>query len=329
MGESSEFQTMFRQQGPGGKRRISMLRLVNYRSDRTASTWQAGATSNNALIDLSGYTAATSHSVAGESYHSVRSYLSASPHEQEQILAWAARQLDEGDQVLSLDQVELGPPVSDPEKIVCLGLNYPEHAAEAELEIPPVPTFFAKFRNSLVGPTSPVILPPADHFIDYEGELAVVIGKRCKHVSEQEALAYVAGYTVCNDVSARMLQMQTSQWTAGKAIDTFLPMGPAIVLTADIPDPQTLTLTTRVNGEVVQHENTSQMIFSVAKTLAFLSSFMTLEPGDLIATGTPSGIGARRQPPLFLHAGDIVEVEIERIGVIRNQMVAEDFTETR
>ena len=306
-----------------------MLRLVSYRSDRTASTWQAGATSNNALIDLSGYTSATSHSVAVESYRSVRAFLSASPNEQEQVLAWAARQLDEGDQLLSLDQVELGPPVSDPEKIVCLGLNYPEHAAEAELEIPPVPTFFAKFRNSLVGPTSPVILPPADHFIDYEGELAVVIGKRCKHVSEQEALAYVAGYTVCNDVSARMLQMQTSQWTAGKAIDTFLPMGPGIVLAADIPDPQSLTLTTRVNGEVVQHENTSQMIFSVAKTLAFLSSFMTLEPGDLIATGTPSGIGARRQPPLFLHAGDIVEVEIERIGVIRNQMVAEDFTETR
>ncbi len=306
-----------------------MLRLVSYRSDRTASTWQAGAISNNALIELSGYTSATPSSVTGESYRSVRAFLSASPNEQERILAWAARQLDKGDQLLSLDQVELGPPVPDPEKIVCLGLNYPEHASEAELDIPPVPTFFAKFRNSLVGPTSPVILPSADHFIDYEGELAVVIGKRCKHVSEQEALAYVAGYTVCNDVSARMLQMQTGQWTAGKAIDTFLPMGPGIVLAADIPDPQSLTLTTRVNGEVVQHENTSQMIFSVATTIAFLSSFMTLEPGDVIATGTPSGIGARRQPPLFLHAGDIVEVEIERIGMIRNQMVAEDFTENR
>jgi 2-keto-4-pentenoate hydratase/2-oxohepta-3-ene-1,7-dioic acid hydratase in catechol pathway len=242
------------------------------------------------------------------------------------VLAWAARQLEAGERVLSLDLVELGPPIPDPEKIVCLGLNYPEHAAEAELDIPPVPTFFAKFRNSLVGPTSPVILPSASHFIDYEGELVVVIGKRCKHVSEQEALAYVGGYTVCNDVSARDLQMQTSQWTAGKAIDTFLPMGPGIVLAADIPDPQTLLLTTRVNGEVVQRESTSQMIFSVAETLAFLSSFMTLEPGDLIATGTPSGIGARRQPPLFLHAGDIVEVEIERIGMIRNQMVAEDLS---
>jgi 2-keto-4-pentenoate hydratase/2-oxohepta-3-ene-1,7-dioic acid hydratase in catechol pathway len=298
-----------------------MLQLVNYRSDRTAPTWRAGVASHHALIDLAGYTDGT--------YRSVRSFLEASPDEQEHILAWATSQFDVGEQVLSLDEVELGPPVPDPEKILCLGANYPEHAAEAGIDIPPVPTFFAKFRNSLVGPTSPVILTAADHFIDYEGELAVVIGKRCKHVSEQEALAYVAGYTVCNDVSARVLQMQTGQWTAGKAIDTFLPMGPGIVLAADIPDPQTLLLTTRVNGEVVQRENTSQMIFSVAATIAFLSSFMTLEPGDVIATGTPSGIGARRKPPQFLHPGDIVEVEIERIGMIRNQMVAEDFTETR
>ncbi len=298
-----------------------MFRLVSYRSDRTAPTWHAGVASQHALIDLAGYAAAPQGSRAGGSYRSVRAYLSASPDKQAQILAWAAHRLEAGEQVLSLDEVELGPPVPDPEKIVCLGLNYPEHAAEARLDIPPVPTFFGKFRNSLVGPTSPVILPAADRFIDYEGELAVVIGRRCKHVSEQEALAYVAGYTVCNDVSARALQMQTSQWTAGKAIDTFLPMGPGIVLAADIPDPQALTLTTSVNGEVVQHESTSQMIFSVAATIAFLSSFMTLEPGDVIATGTPSGIGARRQPPLFLRAGDIVEVEIEPIGMIRNRMI--------
>ncbi len=300
-----------------------MFRLVSYRSDPTAPTWRAGIAFHNALIDLTGYAAAPSRGQAGESNRSVRAFLEAGPDEQKQILAWATRQFDAGEQVLSLDEVELGPPVPDPEKILCLGLNYPEHAAEAELDIPPVPTFFAKFRNSLVGPISPVILPAADRFIDYEGELAVVIGKRCKHVSEQEALEYVAGYTVCNDVSARDLQVQTSQWTAGKAIDTFAPMGPGIVLATDIPDPQALTLTTRVNGEVVQHESTSQMIFSVAATIAFLSSFMTLEPGDVIATGTPSGIGARRQPPLFLQAGDIVEVEIEPIGMIRNQMVGE------
>ncbi len=300
-----------------------MFRLVSYRTERTAPTWRAGVANQHALIDLAGYANVTSHSLAGGTSLSVRSYLSTSQDEQEQILAWATRQFDEGVHVLSLDAVELGPPIPDPEKILCLGLNYPEHAAEAQAEIPPVPTFFAKFRNSLVGPTSPVILPAFSHFIDYEGELVAVIGRRCKHVTEQEALASVAGYTICNDVSARDLQIQTSQWTAGKAIDTFAPMGPGIVFAADIPDPQALTLTTRVNGEVVQRESTSQMIFSVAAAIAFLSSFMTLEPGYLIATGTPSGIGARRQPPLFLRAGDIVEVEIEPIGMIRNQMVAE------
>jgi 2-keto-4-pentenoate hydratase/2-oxohepta-3-ene-1,7-dioic acid hydratase in catechol pathway len=166
-----------------------MFRLVSYRSDHTVPTWRVGVASHQALIDLAGYAAATSRSQAGESYRSVRAYLSASRDEQEQLLAWAAHQLDKGVQVLSLDEVELGPPVPDPEKIVCLGLNYPEHAAEAQLDIPPVPTFFAKFRNSLVGPSSPVILPAASQFIDYEGELVVVIGKRCKHVAEQEALA--------------------------------------------------------------------------------------------------------------------------------------------
>ena len=299
-----------------------MIRLVSYRSDPTAPAWRAGVASQQALIDLAGYAVVTSRSQAGEASLSVRSFLEASQEEQEQILAWATRQLDTGVQVLSLDKVELGPPVPDPEKIVCLGLNYPEHAAEIQIDIPPVPTLFAKFRNSLVGPTSPVILPAVSHFIDYEGELVVVIGKRCKHVTEQEALAYLAGYTICNDVSAPDLQMQTTQWTAGKAIDTFAPMGPGIVLSADIPDPQALTIITRVNGQVVQRASTSQMIFSVAATIAFLSSFMTLSPGDLIATGTPSGVGARRQPRLFLRAGDIVEVEIEPIGTIRNQMVA-------
>jgi acylpyruvate hydrolase len=305
-----------------------MLRLVSYRTDRTAPTWRGGVASHHALIDLAEYAGAPIRSQAGETYSSVRSFLAASTDEQEQILAWATRQFDRGEQVLSLDKVELGPPVPNPEKILCVGLNYPEHAAEAGADIPPVPTFFAKFCNSLVGPTSPVVLPAVSSFIDYEGELVAVIGKRCKHVAEQEALAHVAGYTICNDVSARDLQMQTSQWTAGKAIDTFAPMGPGIVLATDIPNPQALTLTTRVNGEIVQRESTSQMIFSVAATIAFLSSFMTLEPGDLIATGTPSGIGARRQPPLFLHPGDIVEVEIEPIGMIRNQMVAEAHSQT-
>ena len=294
-----------------------MLRLVSYRSQPASSSWHAGIERNGAVVAISQYPG-----MPEDTYRTVRSFLEASKTEQEDILGWASHALDTGEQVLALNQVELGPPVPDPDKILCMGLNYPEHVNEAGTVAPVAPTFFAKFRNSLIGPTSSIVLPKANTFIDYEGELAVVIGTRCKGVSAQEALSYVAGYTVCNDVSARDLQMQTPQWTAGKAIDTFAPMGPGIVLAADIPDPQRLLLTTRVNGEVVQHESTSKMIFSVATAIAFLSSVMTLEPGDIIATGTPSGVGGKRNPPLFLRDGDSVEVEIEQIGSIRNPVVA-------
>jgi 2-keto-4-pentenoate hydratase/2-oxohepta-3-ene-1,7-dioic acid hydratase in catechol pathway len=181
-----------------------MLRLVSYRSDRTTSPWRAGITSGHALIDLVSYSTVTSRSQTDRTYQSVRDFLAASADEQEQVLTWAARQFDVGEHVLSLNEVELGLPVPDPEKILCLGLNYPEHAAEAQANILPVPTFFTKFRNSLFGPTSAVILPAACHFIDYEGELVVVLGKRCKHVAEQEALAYVAGYIICNDKRTRL-----------------------------------------------------------------------------------------------------------------------------
>jgi len=177
---------------------------------------------------------------------------------------------------------------------------------------------YRKFRNSLIGPTSSILLPRVSTLIDYEGELAVIIGKRCKSVPEEEALHYVAGYSVIDDVTARDIQAQTSQWTAGKALDTFAPMGPGIVPASQIPDPQTLTLVTRVNGQEVQHDTTANMIFSVASAIAFLSSLMTLEPGDILATGTPSGVGFKRTPPLFLRDGDVVEVEIERIGLLRN-----------
>jgi 2-keto-4-pentenoate hydratase/2-oxohepta-3-ene-1,7-dioic acid hydratase in catechol pathway len=148
----------------------------------------------------------------------------------------------------------------------------------------------------------------------------VVIGRPCKDVAEKDALNYVAGYTIMNDVSARNLQMRTSQWTAGKAIDTFAPMGPGIVLASEIPNPQALTLSTRVNGQTLQHASTELMIFSVAYTIAYISSFMTLVPGDIIATGTPAGVGFIRKPPIFLQDGDVVEIEIERIGTIVNKV---------
>ena len=214
-----------------------------------------------------------------------------------------------------------GPPIPDPDKILCIGLNYRAHAQESGLEVPPVPVVFAKFRNSLIGPGAPIELPAISQQVDYEGELAVVIGRRCKHVSPSEALSVVAGYSALNDVSARDLQLQVSQWTIGKAIDTFAPMGPGLVPAHRIPDPQKLELITRLNGRVVQHSSTADMIFSVAEIIAYLSRSMTLEPGDIIATGTPAGVGFKRDPVLFLKAGDTVEVEISSIGLLSNPVV--------
>ena len=214
-----------------------------------------------------------------------------------------------------------GPPVPDPDKILCIGLNYREHARESGLEVPPVPVVFAKFRNSLIGPEAPIEVPAISQQVDYEGELAVVIGQRCKNVAVGEALSVVAGYSVLNDISARDLQLQVSQWTVGKAVDTFAPMGPGIVPAQLIADPQKLDLITRVNGQVVQQSSTSDMIFSVAEIIAHLTRAMTLEPGDIIATGTPSGVGFKRNPALFLQAGDVVEVEISSIGLLSNPVI--------
>jgi len=288
------------------------MMLVSFRlSGDAGADWRVGILQSEAVVEVSAYIAPD-----GRSYTSARELLPAL----DEVCAWASQQFERGDHLLALDAVELGPPIPDPEKIVCLGVNFREHAPEAQHEIPEVPMIFAKYRNCLVGPTSPILLPPAQVStrIDYEGELAVVIGRRCKAVAEADALRYVAGYSIMNDVTARDIQAQTSQWTASKALDTFAPMGPGIVPAADIPDPQALMLLTRVNGREVQHDRTANMIFSVAAAIAYLSSLLTLEPGDIIAMGTPSGVGFKRTPPLFLGDGDVVEVEIERIGRLAN-----------
>ncbi len=294
------------------------MQLVSYRRhDATDGCWRAGVQHEGNVVDVS--TIWQNHSNA-----TTRQLLAAGSATINNVFKQAREALAAGldaPGVVHCASIELGPPVPDPDKIICIGLNYADHASEAGLAETTVPLFFAKYRNSLTGPNSPILLPRVSHQIDYEGELAVIIGTRCKEVSEQEALQYVAGYSTMNDVSARDLQMQTSQYTAGKALDTFAPMGPGIVPAAAIPDPQNLLLTTRVNGRVVQHASTATMIFSVARIISFLSSLMTLEPGDIIATGTPSGVGFKRTPPLFLRDRDIVEVEIEAIGQLRNPVV--------
>jgi acylpyruvate hydrolase len=274
------------------------------------SELRAGAAADGKLVDAG---------LAGDYPSSVRAILEAGRFES--FVADAGRALA-GGAAVALDSVRLGPPIPDPDKIICLGLNYSDHAAEAAMALPKAPILFPKFRNSLIGPHDDIVVPKvATDALDYEVELAVVIGRRAREVSVADALAYVAGYSVFDDVSARDLQMQTSQWAPGKAIDTFAPMGPGIVPAAEIADPQDLMLTTRVNGTQLQHDSTKHMIFPIAETIAFITSFMTLEPGDIIATGTPAGVGFARKPPIALHAGDVVEVEIEKIGTLRNVVV--------
>jgi 2-keto-4-pentenoate hydratase/2-oxohepta-3-ene-1,7-dioic acid hydratase in catechol pathway len=227
-----------------------------------------------------------------------------------------------GEVTLALEEIETGPVIARPEKILCIGFNYRDHAQEMAVDLPSEPNVFAKFNNCLIGPGQDIVLPAASAEVDFEGELAVVIGRDCFEVPAADALGCVAGYTAFNDVSARDLQFQTSQWTLGKAIDTFAPIGPVLTLADAISDPQSLRLMTRVNGELMQDASTADMIFGVARIIASVSRSMTLRAGDIIATGTPQGVGWKRDPARFLHPGDIVEVEISRIGTLRNRVTS-------
>jgi acylpyruvate hydrolase len=212
-------------------------------------------------------------------------------------------------------------PVPNPGKLICIGLNYRDHAAEAEMAAPAEPVVFAKLANTVNGPYSPIRMPRGSEQIDYEGELGVVLGKTCKGVKEADALDYVAGYLAVNDVSARDVQHRNGQWVLGKSPDGFAPMGPALVTADEVGDPQQLDLRTRIGNEVVQSANTREMIFPVAHLISFISEFVTLEPGDVIATGTPSGVGGAQEPPRWLRAGETVRVEFPRLGALANLMM--------
>jgi 2-keto-4-pentenoate hydratase/2-oxohepta-3-ene-1,7-dioic acid hydratase in catechol pathway len=227
------------------------------------------------------------------------------------------------DVALSLARARLLAPIPRPRKnIVCLGRNYAAHARDSGSSVPEVPIFFTKPPTAVVGPDAPVIHHPVTQQLDYEVELAVVIGRRGRDIPRERALSYVFGYTVLNDITARDLQRRHEQWFKGKSLDTFAPMGPVVVHRSAIPDPQNLTLRLRVNGEVRQEGSTRSMVFPVAHIISALSAGMTLEPGDIIATGTPEGVAMGMTPPRWLQPGDVVEAEIEGIGVLRNRIVA-------
>ena len=225
---------------------------------------------------------------------------------------------------IPLDEVRLRPVVPNPGKVVCVGLNYHAHIEETQRDVPEYPVLFTKWATTLTGPYDPIPLPPESKAVDYEGELAVVIGERARRISRERALAAVAGFTVANDTTMRDYQYKTHQWLQGKAWDASTPLGPELVTPDEVGDASALRMRTTVNGETVQDASTDLLIFDIPTLISAVSEFATLEPGDVILTGTPAGVGFRREPQLLLGDGDVVAVEIGGVGRIENRMVKEE-----
>ena len=214
-------------------------------------------------------------------------------------------------------------PLPRPGKIIAVGLNYKDHAAEANIPLPVAPVLFTKWTNSLIASGEAIVIPTGVTKIDWEAELAVVIGKSASRVSQAEALSYVSGYTAMNDVSDREAQSNDGQWVRAKSYDTFGPIGPRVLSSDEVGDPHNLKIEARLNGKTMQSSNTSNLIFSIPYLISYISQRITLEPGDVITTGTPHGVGAFYNPPIFMKPGDVIEIEIEKIGILRNHVIAE------
>ena len=229
----------------------------------------------------------------------------------------------QGPQTFQVEEVNFEPVIPNPQKILCVGLNYISHRTETKRPETKYPSIFTRFADTQVGHETPVLRPSFSTAFDYEGELAVVIGRRGRHISEQDVSAHIAGYSCYNDVSVRDWQRHTAQWTPGKNFPSTGAFGPSLVTPDEIPDLGALTLTTRLNGEVMQEAPISDLIFTVPVIVSYISKFTPLYPGDVIATGTPGGVGDRRDPPVYMKDGDIVEVEIDRIGILRNVVQSE------
>lgn len=260
-------------------------------------------------------------SLAGAGYRDLIAVMAAGEDARARIENWAYNPPAEA--VAPLESVRLLAPVPRPPKFVCVGLNYRDHAIESNMEIPKVPTIFNKFPSVVIGPGDDIVLPKVSTRPDYEAELAFVIGRGGRAIPASRWQDHVFGYTIVNDVSARDYQLATSQWLMGKTFDTFAPMGPWIVSAGDIPDPHTLDISLTIGGETLQNSNTRELIFRIPELVEYLSRVVTLEPGDVVATGTPSGVGFARKPPRYLKGGDEVTVKIQGIGELRNPVVAE------
>ncbi|MBN2021590.1 MAG: fumarylacetoacetate hydrolase family protein [Pirellulales bacterium] len=285
------------------------MRLVTYRGDKGP---RAAGARPDGVVDL--------HQADPELPHCTKTLLAGWADYRPRAEAALAR-----GEALPREAIELAPPVPNPQKVICVGANYADHATESGMAPPPEPILFAKFPTAVRADGDPIVLPRVSGEVDYEAELVVVIGRRGRNIPREQALAHVAAYACGNDVSARDWQLRKpgGQWLLGKSFDSFAPMGPALVTADEIPDPSGLDIQLRLNGQTMQHSNTRHFIFPIDFLVAYISTVCTLLPGDLIFTGTPEGVGFARTPPVFLQPGDEVEVEIERIGVLRNPVAAE------
>lgn len=293
------------------------MKLVTYKV--TDVTERVGVLTEKAVVDLQ--TAAQDSGISAKPVATMISLLHGGDAMMQQARKLAAA--PSARSLVPLSNVQLLPPIPRPGKIVAVGLNYRDHAMESGAKQPPsIPILFAKFPNSITGPEDSIVLPVGNPQVDWEAELAVVIGQRGKAIPAAKAYDYIAGYMPLNDVSAREWQFGDKQWVRGKSPDTFCPIGPHLTTRDEVPDPHVLGICSRVNGETMQHSSTSKLIFNVPYLIAFISAAITLEPGDIIATGTPEGVGTFRKPPIFLKPGDVVEIEIERLGILRNPVVA-------
>jgi 2-keto-4-pentenoate hydratase/2-oxohepta-3-ene-1,7-dioic acid hydratase in catechol pathway len=260
--------------------------------------------------------------IRGAGFDDIMSVLGGGADAMDRVMRWIDS--PPGGERIPEAEAKFAAPVPRPPKIICIGLNYRDHAIESGMPIPETPTVFAKFPTAVIGPGAAIVLPKASTRPDFEAELAVVIGKGGRHIPEARWREHVFGYTILNDVSARDFQMATSQWMIGKTFDTFAPMGPAIVTADEIEDPHNLAISLELSGDIMQNSNTSNLVFGVPALIAYLSSVFTLEPGDIIATGTPPGVGFARKPPRYLMPGDDVRVRVEGIGELYNPVVAEE-----
>jgi 2-keto-4-pentenoate hydratase/2-oxohepta-3-ene-1,7-dioic acid hydratase in catechol pathway len=283
------------------------MRIVSYESDRGS---RAGVLRDGRVVDA--WDAIREQHPRGA--HSVRQLLA------QDLVGELAGRLDGAGDQLSLDEVTLLPPIPDPDKIICMGLNYGEHAEEAGIDPPESPTFFAKFRNALAAPGADVPTPASSEKVDFEAEVAFVIGRPCHGATERDALDHVAGYTLLNDLSARDLQFATPQWMPGKVFDGSAPCGPALVTPDEAGAPESISFRLALNGETMQSASTEDLIFGVPALVAHLSALMTLEPGDIVATGTPSGVGSVREPRVWLKPGDEIVIASPTLGELRTRI---------